>query len=240
MKNVKLEFRAYTESDKEMFKVRSIDFELKEVRSTSRYGVVYKFSDVQLMQASDTEDINGNKVFDKDILKLTSKHSQEVEYGNVFLNDSCFVVLMAGSSDVRSLFEFENYYIIEILGNTLENKELLRNIIKDAEEKLKMETLKKELNAEFEKRNITLSPDDLDKASSFLIDKNGGDARETTIFKSFNEACTWLREDVPVHELVNELKSISYDKNQIVDVKAFLLGESTLEINPNAYLFVYC
>ena len=119
-----IEFRAWSESYKEIVKV---DLLGKNKVLSSRTW--FDFNDIELMQYTGLKDKNGVKIFEGDIVKMQTRGfdnkiitcSGIVKY---FKEETCFVIELKNIN--INIYE-DTQYLYEVIGNIYENKELLED-----------------------------------------------------------------------------------------------------------------
>lgn len=122
-----IKFRAWSELDKEMFEVASIDLLLGLiVRQCENRIKTYVLEELVLMQYTGLKDRNGVEIYEGDIVKsvaLTNDHNQRgatvispIEYWN---ENTCL------SLTYVPYYPFCLSHDIEVIGNIYENPELL-------------------------------------------------------------------------------------------------------------------
>ena len=114
-----IKFRAWGKINKEMFNVKSINFQERRIyRNTVSYC---KFNDIELMEYTGLKDMDGKEIYEGDILFESFRE----EYFKVVFENGSF----RAEADGYSL-DLEDYDdICEVVGNIYENPELLKEII---------------------------------------------------------------------------------------------------------------
>lgn len=118
-------FRAWDKTDKEMYLVDEINFNRGEFESIGDGITFLRGADkVELMQSTGLKDKNGKEIFEKDILDYNGRKVIVKWHGSY----ACFIYefvdeLKNRTAEWRPLYLA--YYKFEIVGNSLENPELL-------------------------------------------------------------------------------------------------------------------
>ncbi|EAF6052017.1 hypothetical protein BBP92_13070 [Listeria monocytogenes] len=122
-----IEFRVFIKETKEMLPVTDLSFVTKEVGVSGCYEAnclmctdLYNFDDVLLMQYTEREDINNNKIFEKDI--ATCQFFDKKITGLIEFIEYMWAVNDRKNQRLYQLNEVSN---IEVVGNVEENPELL-------------------------------------------------------------------------------------------------------------------
>lgn len=117
-----IKFRAWWEKGKRMLDIAAIDFLEKEVKSHA--NVMYRFDDIELMQATGLFDMYDKEIFEGDVLKMSDGELAKVVWNKYlgcwevkFLSE---IVDLSEVADVKS-----NRSDCEVVGNIYENPELL-------------------------------------------------------------------------------------------------------------------
>lgn len=111
-------FRAWFKQGSKMVNVATIDFLEKEVKSHA--NVMYSFDEIELMQSTGFEDVNGEELFEGDVIATNSYGY--LEYGRVFYSSETASFRVAFVDEVLDLDEVECDYVA---GNIYENLEFL-------------------------------------------------------------------------------------------------------------------
>lgn len=125
-------FRAYHKELKVMYEVLAIDLFNKAVTvkfDKERYKI-YSFDDVILMQFTGTKDINGNDIFESDIIRHTDFYLNSETVDKVYFKDGSFmynVVVDKYNYDVPIGKILENS-IVEVIGNVYQTPDLLERV----------------------------------------------------------------------------------------------------------------
>ncbi len=119
-------FRAWDKENKEMLFVRQIDFMFEKV--VLECYEQFFIDEVELMQSTGLKDINGEEVYEGDIIKDSEDFIAQVvydkEYAGFGLNYQPFDLTDGLSVTFEELKnEYQNTF--EIIGNIYENPELL-------------------------------------------------------------------------------------------------------------------
>lgn len=117
-----IKFRAWWEKGKRMLDIAAIDFLEKEVKSHA--NVMYRFDDIELMQATGLFDMYDKEIFEGDVLKMSDGELAKVVWNKYlgcweakFLSE---IIDLSEVADVKS-----NRSDCEVVGNIYENPELL-------------------------------------------------------------------------------------------------------------------
>ncbi|MCD2225527.1 YopX family protein [Listeria cossartiae] len=123
-----IEYRAFVKKDKKMLPVTDLCFNETEAVGVSGCGDPYctmcvdwySFDDVVLMQYTERQDINNNKIFEKDI--ATCQFFDKKITGLIE-----FIEFMWAVNDRKNqrLYQLNEVSNIEVVGNVEENPELL-------------------------------------------------------------------------------------------------------------------
>lgn len=125
-------FRAYHKELKMMFEVLAIDFFNKAVtvKFDKEHYRIYSFDDIILMQSTGTKDINGNDIFESDIIRHADFYSNSETVDKVYFKDGSFmynVVVNKYNYDVPIGKILENS-IVEVIGNVYQTPDLLERV----------------------------------------------------------------------------------------------------------------
>lgn len=119
-------FRAWDEEFKEMVHVNALVFDEQVIKATYQNGNIVKedVKNYELMQSTGLRDKNGKEIFEKDILDYNGKKVIVKWHGSY----ACFIYEFVDELKNRTT-EWQplylSYYKFEIVGNSLENPELL-------------------------------------------------------------------------------------------------------------------
>lgn len=118
-------FRAWDKTDKEMYLVDEIVWENGKFDSIGDAITFYRGAEeVELMQSTGLKDKNGKEIFEKDILDYNGRKVIVKWHGSY----ACFIYEFVDELKNRTA-EWQplylSYYKFEIVGNSLENPELL-------------------------------------------------------------------------------------------------------------------
>ena len=114
MTNSRFCFRAYLESEKRMTYSQDWDaLSWAIVREWARNG--------HLMQATGLSDVNGNAIYENDIVDVYNTYKEESFRGSVHFQNGTFFIR---KNDLTSHNRFINYEI-RVIGNLYENPKLL-------------------------------------------------------------------------------------------------------------------
>lgn len=118
-------YKAWDSWRKKMSVVDRIYIDTKGVRLYDDFGEYWRdFSDVELMQSTGLKDKNGKEIFEKDILDYNGRkvivkwHGSYASFIYEFVDE-----LQNRTTEWHPLYL--SYYHFEIIGNSLENPELL-------------------------------------------------------------------------------------------------------------------
>ncbi|EAD0633369.1 hypothetical protein NU07_00490 [Listeria monocytogenes] len=123
-----IEYRAFVKRKKEMFPVTDLCFNETEAVGVSGCGDAnctlcvdwYSFDDVALMQYTGREDINNNKIFEKDIATCQFFHIDIT--GLIEFIENMWVL---NDRKHQRLYQLNEVAYLEVIGNVAENPELL-------------------------------------------------------------------------------------------------------------------
>ncbi|ELY0774691.1 hypothetical protein SLM81_000506 [Listeria monocytogenes] len=122
-----IEFRVFIKETKEMLPVTDLSFVTKEIGVSGCYEAnclmctdLYSFDDVVLMQYTERQDINNNKIFEKDI--VTGRFFDKKITGVIEFIEYMWAV---NDRKNRRLYQLNEVSNIEIVGNIHENPDLL-------------------------------------------------------------------------------------------------------------------
>lgn len=119
-------FRAWDKEFKEMVHVNALVFDEQVIKATYQNGNIVKedVKNYELMQSTGLHDKNGKEIFEKDILDYNSRKVIVKWHGSY----ACFIYEFVDELKNRTT-EWQplylSYYKFEIIGNSLENPELL-------------------------------------------------------------------------------------------------------------------
>lgn len=118
-------FRAWDKKLKKMFEVSFIDFDTKLIGlNIDLEIIIFDFEDIILMQSTGLKDKNGKEIFEKDILDYNGRkvivkwHGSYASFIYEFVDE-----LQNRTTEWQPLYL--SYYKFEVIGNSLENPELL-------------------------------------------------------------------------------------------------------------------
>lgn len=120
-----LNYRAWDKKLKKMFEVSFIDFDTKLIGlNIDLEIIIFDFEDIILMRSTGLLDKNGKEIFEKDILDYNGRkvivkwHGSYASFIYEFVDE-----LQNRTTEWQPLYL--SYYKFEIIGNSLENPELL-------------------------------------------------------------------------------------------------------------------
>lgn len=112
-----IKFKAFEKNLKEIIPVDSIDFRQQMINTD---GAWRTFDEVELIEYSGVNDIQGIEIYEKDILKCPSNFSWLVEFDE----RGCFI---AHDPNEKLYCVLLDDYDFEIIGNAFKNPELLQD-----------------------------------------------------------------------------------------------------------------
>lgn len=119
-----IKFRAFFKVDGRIYEVLNIDFANKEAALWDKETAVNfeaSFDEIELMQYTGRNDVNGVEIYDGYLVKFYSGEGQKPIKGIVeFDNNSCFYVCEVGDY----IYPFMTTFGFEVLGNIYENPNL--------------------------------------------------------------------------------------------------------------------
>lgn len=129
-----IKFRAYVKDKNKIYDVKDIDFVYGFVRFEEEgkpTDTMRMFDQVELMQYTGLEDMNGKEIYEGDIVKIDNDTISEVVFDE---GAFCWCEYSDGYTDGRFPHSFNDneYYCfceeIEVIGNVYDNPELLKGI----------------------------------------------------------------------------------------------------------------
>lgn len=126
-----MRFRAWHKPMQRMSEVLAISFERQKVKIRHLRGTTHMtvpFDDVELMQSTGLFDKNGKEIFEGDIVKVTDGDERtdfsDGGIGTICGLDELYMWYIDGQVQ-NGLFDINQEYYIEVIGNIYQNPELL-------------------------------------------------------------------------------------------------------------------
>lgn len=125
--NREIKFRIWDVENKEMLKVRELDFKLtfyggRIAIRPDQYNDYFDTEDMILMQYTGLHDKNGKEIWESDIVEITRECIYEK--GIIVFRNGCFFIKT--KEILLALYNCEaNNYKVKVIGNIYENSELL-------------------------------------------------------------------------------------------------------------------
>ncbi|WP_148800506.1 YopX family protein [Campylobacter concisus] len=121
-----IRFRAWDKQEKKMVYDVEHAYDGYPIDTASSFGEMLDCPDFyDVMQYIGIRDVNSNRIYGKDIVRITTTQTEETRIGEVkyYDDNACYLV----ETTKEEYFTFMSEYIksVEVIGNIYENKELL-------------------------------------------------------------------------------------------------------------------
>ena len=119
-------FRVWDKEEKKMIYDAEHTYDGDPVSYVTSFGGILKCPDFfDVMQYAGIKDVNSNRIYEKDIVRITTTQTEETRRGEVIYYEGNAMYLVETTMGDYFTFMSQDIKSVEVLGNIYQNKELL-------------------------------------------------------------------------------------------------------------------
>jgi prophage lp1 protein 30 len=121
-------YRVWDKEEKKMVYDAENTYDGDPVSYVTSFGGILKCPDFfDVMQYTGIKDVNSNRIYEKDIVRITTTQTEETRRGEVIYYEGNAMYLVETTMGDYFTFMSQDIKSVEVLGNIHENKELLND-----------------------------------------------------------------------------------------------------------------